>query len=362
MDINMKVIQVIPTLAYGDAVGNDTFALEQVIKAMGYKTKIYAESIVPPLDHKVALDIKKLQGLDEKDIVIYHLSTGTKLNFDLAEYKCKKIIMYHNITPPEFFMGYDNFFEQISRYALDGAYFLSDKVDYCLADSMFNKYDLEKIGYKVPIDVLPIVIPFDDYKKKPSQDILDKYRDGRHNIIFTGRVAPNKCHQDVIEAFACYKKYYDSRARLLLVGSYKETDTYYRKLRKYVELLGVKDVVFTGHVKFEEILAYYSIADIFLCMSEHEGFCVPLVEAMFFGVPIIAYDCTAVPITLGNGGILIHQKDPVETAALINRIIIDQDLRMLIKENQARRLEDFQYEKIAGMFCDYLKKFIAVQS
>lgn len=358
----MKVIQVLPTLAYGDAIGNDAFALEKVIRDAGYKTQIYAESIVPPLDHKVALDIKKLQGMNEKDVIIYHLSTGTQLNFDVAKYKCKKIIIYHNITPPEFFMGYDNFFEQISRYALEGARFLTDKADYCLAVSAFNKYDLEKMGYKAPIDILPIVIPFDDYRKRPSQEIVEKYQDGRHNIIFTGRVAPNKCHQDVIEAFACYKKYYDSEARLFLVGSYKATDTYYRKLKKYVELLGVEDVIFTGHIKFEEILAYYSIADVFLCMSEHEGFCVPLVEAMFFGVPIIAYNCTAVPMTLGDGGILVDKKDSIETAALINKIISDKHLRQLISDNQEKRLKDFQYEKINAMFRSYLEKFIATHN
>lgn len=209
---------------------------------------------------------------------------------------------------------------------------------------------------------MPIVVPFDDYRKKPSQDIIEKYKDDRHNIVFTGRVAPNKCHQDIIAAFACYKKYYDSKARLFLVGSYKEKDTYYRKLKKYVDLLGVEDVVFTGHIKFEEILAYYHIADVFLCMSEHEGFCVPLIEAMYFGVPIIAYNCTAVPMTLGDGGILVNKKNPIETAALINRIISDPMLRDLMKENQQKRLAEFQYEKIVGMFRGYLEKFIAAQS
>lgn len=358
----MRIVQVIPTLAYGDAVGNDTLALERVIKDMGYKTQIYAESIVPPMDYRMASDIKKLQGLDEKDVLIYHLSTGTRLNFDVAEYKCKKIIIYHNITPPEFFRGYNNFFERLCKWALDGARFLADKVDYCLAASLFNKSHLEEIGYKVPIDVLPIVIPFDDYTQEPSREVVEKYRDGRHNIVFTGRVAPNKCHHDIIAAFACYKKYYDSNARLFLVGSYKETDTYFIKLKKYVELLDVEDVVFTGHIKFEEILAYYHIADVFLCMSEHEGFCVPLVEAMFFGIPIIAYNCTAVPMTLGDGGILVDKKDPTETAALINKVISDSELQDLIKENQKRRLEDFRYEKIAGMFRNYLEKFIADQN
>lgn len=355
----MRVIQILPTLAYGDAVGNDTIALKNVLKNMGFETQIYAESIAPSLmQSKVALDIRQIPKLNQEDVIIYHLSTGTELNYKIAEYQGKKIIIYHNVTPPEFFRGYNYTLEQLTEKGLEGVRFLADKVDYCLADSAFNKSNLEEFQYKNPIDVLPIIIPFDDYRKQPSQNIIEKYKDGRHNIIFTGRVAPNKCHQDIIAAFACYKKYYDSKARLFLVGSYNETDTYYKKLKRYIELFGVEDIVFTGHIKFEEILAYYCVADVFLCMSEHEGFCVPLVEAMFFEIPIIAYNCTAVPMTLGDGGILVNKKDPVEVAALINRIISDGALRKAIKENQKIRLEDFRYEKVAGMFREYFEKFI----
>lgn len=355
----MRVIQIVPTLAYGDAIGNDVFALKKALIDMGYETQIFASSIVPPLDYKAATDIKRMPKMKENDVIIYHLSTGTQLNYDLAKYKGRKIVIYHNITPARFFRGYDSFFEQISEWAIEGARYLADKIDYCLAVSEFNKQDLQKLGYSMPIDVLPIIIPFDDYKQKPNQEIMEKYSDGRHNIIFTGRIAPNKCHEDVIAAFACYKKYYASKARLFLVGSFKESDTYYRKLKKYVEILKVDDVVFTGHIKFDEILAYYQIADVFLCMSEHEGFCVPLVEAMFFKVPIIAYNCTAVPMTLGDGGILINNKNPLEIAALINRIMIDKDLKIEIQKKQQRRLEDFKYEKVIGMFRSYLEKFIS---
>jgi glycosyltransferase involved in cell wall biosynthesis len=355
----MRVIQLLPTLAYGDAVGNDTIAIKKILKDMGYDTQIYAESITPSLLEKgIGVNIAKLPRLEANDVLIYHLSTGSELNYKFAEFKGRKIAVYHNVTPPEFFQGYDYTLEQLTQKGLDGVRFLESKVDYCLADSEFNKENLTKIGYKVPIDILPIVVPFDDYKKKPSQDVLEKYQDDKHNIIFAGRVAPNKCHQDIIAAFACYKKYYDSEARLFLVGSYQESDTYYRKLKRYVELLEVEDVVFTGHITFEEILAYYRIADAFLCMSEHEGFCVPLVEAMFFGIPIIAYNCTAVPLTLGDGGILVNKKDPIETAALINRIISDKDLREIIRKNQKMRLEEFRYEKIAEMFRRYLKNFL----
>lgn len=359
----MRVIQLLPTLAYGDAVGNDTIAIKNILKNMRYETQIYAESITPSLlEKRIGVNIAHLPKLNEDDVLIYHLSTGSELNYKFVELPGRKIIIYHNVTPPQFFRGYDYRSEQLTEKGLGGVRFLADKVDYCLADSVFNKENLQTLGYKVPIDILPIIIPFDDYKKKPSQDILEKYRNDRHNIVFTGRVAPNKCHQDIISAFACYKKYYDSEARLFLVGSYKETDTYYRKLVKYIDRIGVEDVFFTGHIKFEEILAYYQVADVFLCMSEHEGFCVPLVEAMFFGIPVIAYNCTAVPMTLGDGGILVDRKNPVETAALINRVISDRTLKTVIKENQQRRLEDFQYEKIAGMFRMYLEKFITTQN
>lgn len=355
----MRIIQILPTLAYGDAVGNDTIALKNVLKEMGYETQIYAESIASSLlENGIARDINQLPTLKDNDVIIYHLSTGTDLNYKLPEYKGKKIIVYHNVTPPEFFKGYDYQLEQLTEKGLKGARFLADKADYCLADSTFNKCNLQELGYKITVDVLPIIIPFDDYRKTPSQAILNKYKDGKHNIVFTGRIAPNKCHQDIIAAFACYKKYYDSKARLFLVGSYNETDTYYRKLKRYVELLGIEDVIFTGHIKFEEILGYYSVADVFLCMSEHEGFCVPLVEAMFFGIPIIAYNCTAVPMTLGDGGILVNKKDPVETAALINRVISDDELRKLIKDNQIRRLDEFRYERVSEMFRGYLKNFL----
>ena len=178
------------------------------------------------------------------------------------------------------------------------------------------------------------------------------------NIVFTGRIAPNKKQEDVIKAFYCYKKYYDSSARLFLVGSYKEDDEYYQKLKEYVWRLGVKDVYFTGHIKFNQILAYYKIADVFLCMSEHEGFCVPLVEAMFFDVPIIAYNSTAIPSTLGGSGILLDDKNPIIAAKMIDILVNDAELRQKVLKNQRERLEDFKYEKIKEQFEQYLNDFI----
>jgi len=354
----MQILQLIPTIAYGDAVGNDAVALKKILRKMGFVTNIYAESVVAPLDSKTAYKIDKMPKVNKDDIIIYHLSTGSELNFKFANFKCRKIAIYHNVTPPEFFEQNDEFIKGINEWGLEGVKFLSDKVEYCLADSELNKQDLIELNYKCDIDVLPIVVPFEDYKKTPNRAIVKKYDDKYTNIIFTGRIAPNKKHEDVITAFYYYKKYWNDKARLILVGSYKETDLYYMRLKKYVEEIGVEDVIFTGHIKFDEILAFYKVANVFLCMSEHEGFCVPLVEAMMFQVPIIAYNSTAIPSTLGGSGFMIDDKEPIFVAKCIDKVVSDKKLQDNLITKQNERLEDFKYEHIAEQFKNYINAFI----
>lgn len=354
----MRVIQLAPTISYGDAVGNDIMALHELLMKMGYPAEMYAENIHKLLAGKVK-HFSKFPKLDNEDIVIYHLSTGTDLNYKLAELDCRKIMIYHNVTPPKFFRGYDPVAVSLTEEGLKGMRFLADKVDYCLADSDFNKQNLIDAGYKCPIDVLPILIPFDDYLQTPAASVMSRYSDDRTNILYTGRIAPNKKVENVIAAFSMYKRYYDNRSRLLLVGSYNEKDSYYRKVKAYAESLSTPDIIFTGHIKFDEILGYFRSADFYLCMSEHEGFCVPLVEAMFFDIPIIAYDKCAVPWTLGGSGMLLETNDPLEVAGVIAHLKNDSGLRDTVLENQRIRLRDFQHEIIADKFMVYLNKFVS---
>ena len=178
------------------------------------------------------------------------------------------------------------------------------------------------------------------------------------NILFTGRIAPNKKHEDVIRSFYYYKKYFNQNARLIFVGNYNGFEPYYNRLCKYVSKLHLEDVIFTGHIKFNEILSYYNVADVFVCMSEHEGFCVPLVEAMEFEVPIVAYDSTAISDTMGNGGILIKEKNAIEVAALINQLCNDEEMRSQIVAEQRERLRIFDYEVIKKKIVDSLSRYL----
>ncbi len=335
----MKIVQVLTSFAFGDAIGNDVCALDTALKSMGYQTEIYAEYIDKRIKKEHVFLINRLIKLEKEDIIIYHLSTGTELNYKVAQSKARLLIYYHNITPPEFFHEYNLRTEESCRQGLEAAEYLAKKAEYCWSVSEFNKKDLLTMGYQQKIDILPILIPFDDYKKQPNREIIRKYgEDGVVNLLFTGRVAPNKKHEDIIRAFYYYKKYKNPKSRLFLIGGFDKKDRYFQKLQQYIEKLGLEaeDVIFPGHIKFDEILAYYHIADVFLCMSEHEGFCVPLVEAMYFGIPILAYASTAIPDTLGKGGLLLDKKDPIYAAEIIHRLVIDKELVFYLTEEKIR--------------------------
>lgn len=354
----MRILQLLTTLSFGDAVSNDTIALRGVIEEMGYDTAIYAENIDPRLPKGLAQHVDHLQGLKKDDILIYHKSTGTDLSFSLERLPCRKFMIYHNITPPEFFAPYNTAAASLTQYGLEGVKHLRGVIEYCMADSEFNKQNLRDFGYTCPIDVRPILIPFEDYEKKPDEAILRKFtQDGWTNIVFVGRIAPNKKQENVIRAFYHYKKQ-NPKSRLIFVGSYQGMENYYERLQTYVQALELPDVIFTGHIKFAEILAYYRAADVFLCMSEHEGFCVPLVEAMFFEVPVIAYDTSAIAYTLGGSGILLDSNDPLEAAMMIDRLVTDEALRRQVIDGQNQRLADFRYEKVRELFISQLRGFM----
>lgn len=351
----MKIVQVLPCLSGGDAIGNDVMALKSVIRERGYETEIYAEGIAPNVPDGMARHISELSTLDAQDIIILHVAIASGLNEWIKKQPCKKVMVYHNITPPVFFRGYNEDAAASCEKGLMETRSLKDTFDMVLAVSGYNRQDLMDMGYTCPMHVLPILIPFDDYKRAPSERIIRKYKgDGFTNIIFVGRIVPNKKQEDIIRAFSEYQKYFNPASRLFLVGSPNGFESYERQLKDYVRALGVRDVHFTGHIKFDEILAYYRLADLFLCQSEHEGFCVPLVEAMSFGIPVVAYDSSAIAETLGDSSFLLKEKNPAETAAVMHRILTDPELRQTILADEQERLADFQYEKTRATFWEYM--------
>lgn len=357
----MKIYQIVDSLNFGDAIGNDIIAKKHVIEDMGIETEIYASSVSDKITEPGAYRLEKMPKVKEDDIVIYHMGNGSPVNHMVVGLNCRKIMFYHNITPYEFFT-IDNIraSENCRRGLEDMQNVMKGKFDSYLAASEFNKSDMTAMGYKAEqITPIPIIVPFDDYRQTPDEAMVNRLSDGVTNIVFVGRIAPNKKHEDIIRAFAYYKKNVNPKSRLILAGSHNSSGMYYNDIVGYVSALGVEDVVFPGHISFAEILAIYKTAHVFLCMSEHEGFCVPLLEAMTFDVPVIAYNACAVPETLGGSAVVVDDKDPVFLSKVIDRVVRDEEMRSSIIESQRKRLEDFSYEKIKEKFQNYLRDFMA---
>lgn len=353
-----KMYQAVVTLNYGDAVGNDVMAIQQILHEEGYDTALYVENASPKIPKNAYHLYRDMPAMKKDDILIYHLSIGAQMNYDIAQKGGRKVIVYHNVTPPEFFRDYSSGTIHATTEGLKGVQFLADVADYAIADSAFNKQDLLDMGYQCPIDVCPIVIPFSDYDQKPDQAVISRYKDdGYTNLLFVGRIVPNKRQENLVRAFYYYQKYFNPKSRLFLVGNWSGMERYYNRLTDYIELLGLTDsVILPGHIKFSEILAYYHLADAFVCLSEHEGFCVPLVEAMYFNLPIIAYDTSAIGDTLGGSGLLLDSNEPGVVAAAIHHVLTDQKLRETLLAGQKRRLEDFRYASVKKRFLEILNK------
>lgn len=361
----MRIIQLLPTVAYGDAVGNDALALHGCLSQKGYKTLIYAENIDPRVNKEAVKYYTEIPELSEDDILLYHFSTGCKaLAQVLRKCICRKVMIYHNITPGKYFTEYNKGLAKLVDEGRKELRSLKDVFECCLADSEFNKQDLIREGYTCPIGVLPILIPFTDYKKLPDEAIVKKYEnDGITNILFTGRIAPNKKQEDVIAAFACYHIYMNPKSRLFIVGSDSGMEIYSVRLRQYVKLLGIEeDVVFTGHIPFSQILAYYRLADVFLCMSDHEGFCVPLIEAMIFNIPVLAYRAAAVPETLGGAGIILDERKPEHVAEALAQVVGNKAVCDKLNVLMQKRLDFFSYKKTTEAFEEYLNAIIEKRS
>lgn len=349
-----RIIQLLDSYSYGDGIGNHASALHNALQAKGVGTKIYARYVDPRLTHMGESIESYVPSSD--DVILHHLGAGSEINRKVSQYGLPVILNYHNITPPEFFAGYSSRLQENCRAGYEEVRALADKVQMAISDSAYNSAQLEKMGYTCPLHHIPIVMDFADYAKTPDAETVEKYTDGVKNIVFVGRISPNKKFEDLILDFYYYTRYFEPNSRLILVGNPRGFEGYYLKLRKLTKKLGLNNVVFTGHIKFTQILAFYQVADLLLCESEHEGFCIPLVEAMYFGKPIVAYESSAVGETLGSGGILLKEKDPKLAAAVMDQVIRDEELRQKILQQQKLELQRFDPKKAVEAFIDILMK------
>ena len=327
----------------GDAISNDVLGLQRILCSWGCRSEIFSDpAFTEPVMRGLARDYRDFQAEDSPGVVlIFHFAIGTKLTEWFAGLRAHKAIKYHNITPAHFFAATD---PRTARALDEGRRELkafAPVPELALADSAYNERDLIEAGYR-RTGVVPVVIDFDALDAPPDPETLTAYGDNAANVLFVGRVSPNKKFEDLIKVFFYFQKTSRLRSRLILVGSMDPADRYTAYLRGLVRELDVRDVVFARRLSQPALNACYRTAGVLLCMSEHEGFCVPLVEAMHFGVPIVAYEQEAVAETLGGAGILVHDKNYEAIAELLDLVLNDRALRERILTGQRQRLAAFQ--------------------
>jgi glycosyltransferase involved in cell wall biosynthesis len=341
------VHQVLATLGYGDAIGHEVLGIQRVLRAAGYESDIFVETADPRLED-LTRDFRELVEASHRDnILIHHFSIGSKASRVAYALPDRMVLVYHNITPPEYFVDIHRLLVRLCYHGRRelGAYV--NRCDLALGDSEVNRMELAELGFPAT-GVLPVVPGFSHLDGPPNDLVARQFDDDWTNVLFVGRVIPNKRIENLIRFFAAYKSRYNPRARLLIVGSYGGFERYLMMLHQLAARLGVPDVQFTGHVSNEELTAYYDVADVFLCASEHEGFCVPIVEAFYKRIPVLALARTAVPATMDGAGVLYEQPDPAEVATLLDIVVGDAALQDRILSGQDAALDRLRARDFGG--------------
>jgi glycosyltransferase involved in cell wall biosynthesis len=350
----MTINQWVPAAHRGDAIGDSARRVRSMLRSLGHRSEIFALTI----DDDLRDDVRPFADADARrgDVTIFHFALPSPMTDAFAGLTGGRVLQYHNITPASFFAPYAPGLFRLAALGRRELQSLVGKVDLALGDSEFNRQELEALGF-APSGVLPIAVDTDRITGAPHRPALEKIlSDGLINILFVGRIVPNKRIEDHIRLAEVYKRYVDSYYRFIFVGRYDGVPSYYAQVRALIaEFRMLPDRFwFTGPVPDEDLGAFYRWADAYVSLSEHEGFCVPLVEAMAADVPILAYAAGAVPETLGGAGLLFAPKDLEMAAEMLGMLVYDRDLRARVLDGQRKRLQDFTPAAIEARLRDML--------
>ena len=342
----MIINQWVPAAHRGDAIGDSARRVRDLLRAAGHDSELYALTI----DEDLSDDVRPFQdqGARQGHITIFHFALPSPMTEAFASLSGIRVLQYHNITPAAFFAPYDAQLFRLAALGRQELGSLAGRVDLALGDSEFNRQELEELGF-ARTGVMPIAVNMERLSAAPRRPALEKILgDGLINFLFVGRIVPNKRIEDHIRLAEMYKRYIDSYYRFIFVGRYDGLPRYNAMIRALIVQYRMlpERFIFTGAVPDEDLAAYYRWADAYISLSEHEGFCVPLVEAMATDVPVLAYAAGAVPETLGGAGMLFSPKDFEFAAEMLGTLVYDRPVRDRIISGQRRRLRDFAPDRI----------------
>ncbi len=345
---------MLASMSYGDAITDYSLEIQKILRLQRYHSEIFVE-MCDGLMWKYIRRFEEYPKISSpSNILILHfsiLSQVSKLAYYLPD---KKILLYHNITPSHFFADYHPHLAGQCYHGRRELKTFKNRCELALGDSEFNRQELESLGFP-QTGVLPIIIDFRKFDQPSDPLVPHLYPEGRTTFLFVGRMVPNKRVEDIIKLFYCYHRYINPKSQLILVGEYRGFERYYDSLKNLIAELSLEDVHFTGHVEFEELIAYYKMADVYISMSEHEGFCVPILEAFYFQIPVVANNAAAVPYTMRGGGVLVNHKDFPLIAELIHHILSHSPLKEEIIAAQNSALATFKPSRSARLLLKYME-------
>lgn len=352
--------QLVAGFSNGDAISNEARIWRSVFRSWGHPSEIYCEArrILPELRKDTCDLATAASTIRPEDVAILHLSIGSEANHVFRNLTCRKAIIYHNITPPQFFRGYQEEIANLLARGREEMARLAGSAEINMAVSRFNASELASAGYRNPT-VIPLVLDRSNWRGDADRAVLSEYDDGCLNILFVGRCAPNKRIEDLLFTLYYCQRYVHASTRLMHVGSASGLERYQALLRTKARELKVDRFVMAGSVPPAALRGFYQAADVFLCLSEHEGFCIPLLEAMGHQLPVIAFDAGAVAETLDGAGVLFREKRFDLLAEMIHRVATDKALREGIIRGQNERLARYEGQDIPAMMKKALEPVLA---
>ncbi|WP_186209424.1 glycosyltransferase [Burkholderia gladioli] len=340
--------------AIADAVTNSMLMIQAMLRDLGFESEIFAEHVAPELTGNIRY-FREYQGSAD-DVMLLHHSMGHDQDEWILGLPGTTVLVYHNITPESFFDERSPF----RHYSVKGRAQLDAFREHCAAAisvSDLNAEELRERGYR-EVETIPLLVDAARIRMAQWNDALVQEQSQILTVLFVGRVSPNKAHRDLVEAAAQLRAILPSPFQLVFVGGYGEEEPYYLELRKLIDELGLGEIVrFAGKVSDADLYGWYRAASLFLCLSDHEGFGVPLIEAMSFDVPVIAYASSNIESTLGGAGLLVHDKHPRAVAALVRVVMEDRALRRAVVAGQRRRVRQFERPTLL----DQLQRFLRQQ-
>jgi glycosyltransferase involved in cell wall biosynthesis len=340
------VNQWVPAAHKGDAIGDSARRVRNLLRRQGHSAEVYALTV----DEDLRGDVHPFSDANAHSghVTILHFAVPSPMTEAFARLPRGRVLQYHNVTPAHFFAPYDPGVFRIATLGRGQLATLAGRTDAALGDSEFNRKELAALGF-TNTAVFPIAIDPDRIRQAPARPALEEIlSDGLTNFLFVGRIVPNKKIEDHIRLAEHYKRYVDTDYRFIFVGKTDGVPRYYDTVRGLIEeyQMPADRFVFTGSVPEVDLATYYRTASVYVSLSEHEGFCVPLLEAMAADVPVLAYASTAVPDTLGGAGVSFAPKDLEFAAELLGELTFNDDMRARVIDRQRQRLADFGDERI----------------